>query len=315
MKKLICLWLCMSLFVIASIISVYSDEGEDSDSLGLISSPIIQTQSIDAFVEGQTGTFTIIFEVDGIYQILEIVEHINYVCEYINVPYTTNRVEAYRILNEFSSGAIAYVDDSLSESFPYAEMIRSASVFYNCHSYAWYSTSASNVYWIDDPEMFFWYNSSYEEVTTPAVGDIICYYDGSINLHSGIVTAVNVESSNGRCGNANTVEVISKWGCAGLYAHNGYECPYTTYVEHTAENPAATTVKYYRYHSHAFTYLNVTANYQHRATCRICGYTFTETHTWKLLLDGSQKCLKCGVTTTGHVVASTDEDKDVTAKD
>lgn len=314
MKRIISVFLCYVLIFSSTVI--YAHAGADYNN---VTEKILADLSIEdsreklGFVNGANGTYTFEF-VYYIYDDKGFVdediqyEYIEYTCTYINVPYTSNKVEAKMIKNDFSEETIELWDDLMQRSFPDTEQKRSASYYYNCHSYAWYSTSTSNFYWIDFPEEFYQDNCSYEEVTTPAVGDIICYYaaDGT-NLHSGIVTAVNVASSNGMCGNSNTVNVISKWGLYGLYEHNGYECPYTTYVQHTVDNPPATTVRYFRYHAHAFSYININTNYQHRATCRTCGYTFVESHSWKILLDGSQKCLKCGVTTTGHVILSVEE--------
>ena len=299
MKKFWCSIVCMALVVSALLLPAHANVTAEDQLLD-----VAMEDSRDGlpFEEGARGyyEYSFLFWIDN--QTSVIKAQIFYVCEYIDVPYSTNQVEAYHIIDDFSNDIICSLDAKINTNYPNAEQYRSATRLYNCHSYAWYDTDLLNDYWIDDPTNYYMNNPYYTEVTVPAVGDIICYFNGNVNLHSGIVTAINVEASNDECGNSNTVEVISKWGMFGLYMHNGYECPYTSY----SEGGRATSVKYYR-HVHSYSYMNITTNYQHRATCRTCGYTFVESHSWKILLDGSQKCLKCGVTTTGHVILSVEE--------
>ncbi|MDE5546800.1 MAG: hypothetical protein K2I88_04995 [Anaeroplasmataceae bacterium] len=126
------------------------------------------------------------------------------------------------IYKEFSAFEIYQCNSTCDSQFPNAIRLRSASNKYNCHSYAWYSSSTSNTYWMDDPSLYY-KDGSYTEVRTPQNGDIICYFDDNgtpndfsddTNLHSGIVISYNSSvSSNGICGNSNQVVVRSKWGC------------------------------------------------------------------------------------------------------
>lgn len=302
MKKLIWLLVCILILVSTNLFPAYATVYDDVGTVEIASVFVSDSRSGQGFVEGERGEFTYRFAliVNGVPVIID--QYISYECEYVCAPYTGQLIQAYSILNDFSDELLSYLNTNMSDEFPEAVKSRSATRLYNCHSYAWYDTDLLNDYWIDDPTNYYSNNAYYTEVTTPAVGDIICYFNGNVNLHSGIVTAINVEASNNECGNSNTVEVISKWGMSGLYMHNGYECPYTSY----SESGEATSVKYYR-HVHSYSYTNITSNHQHRATCRTCGYTFVETHTWKILLNGSQKCQKCGVTTTGHVILSVEE--------
>lgn len=82
---------------------------------------------------------------------------------------------------------------------------------YNCHSYAWYSASTSNIYWMNNPYKYI-EDGSY--VTgTGAVGDKITYNSSATKCeHSGIVTSSGT--------------IISKWGALGLFEHTIYACPY-----------------------------------------------------------------------------------------
>ncbi len=89
--------------------------------------------------------------------------------------------------------------------------VRDINPSYNCHSYAWYSTSTSNHYWMDDP---FKYIADGSYVTgTGAVGNRITYNTStSTYTHSGIVTSPGI--------------ITSKWGALGLFEHTVSACPY-----------------------------------------------------------------------------------------
>lgn len=45
-------------------------------------------------------------------------------------------------------------NQSMLSTYPSARLLRSANPSDNCHSYAWYSTSSSNKYWINDPTAY-----------------------------------------------------------------------------------------------------------------------------------------------------------------
>ena len=92
--------------------------------------------------------YTMLYTINGVeYTKTAIIE---YRCQYITVPNTTNKVEARVILNDFSDEFADILDADMSIDYPNAELLRSASNYYNCHSYAWYSKSTINTYWIDD---------------------------------------------------------------------------------------------------------------------------------------------------------------------
>lgn len=104
---------------------------------------------------------------------------------------------------------------------------RQPTVKYNCHSYAWYSTSSSNKYWIDYPGAYLT-DGSYDEVgkMQVEVGGRIVYYD-TINetygtpTHSAKITSIRELTKSKR-----NFTVISKWGMMGLYEHSWATCPY-----------------------------------------------------------------------------------------
>lgn len=104
-------------------------------------------------------------------------------------------------------------------------------IYYNCHSYAWHWNDSDNVYWMNDPSMYYSnLDKSYVEVQYPREGDIVCYYgtDGNssdiINLHSGVIVNVLTECSTA----LSSIMVESKWGPLGRYVHRGDECPYVS---------------------------------------------------------------------------------------
>lgn len=99
---------------------------------------------------------------------------------------------------------------------------------YNCHSYAWYSQSTSNYYWINDPTPYMEsgvYTKKYSgtintsaNITSVRSGDIIFYgdVDGDINTwHSAIYCA---QTNTGAPLAAH--KCISKWGSLGLFEHS-----------------------------------------------------------------------------------------------
>lgn len=177
-------------------------------------------------------------------------------CEitYVTTP-NGSAVKVYRYLDNLPESKILEVNLEYDDLFPYATRISTATGIYNCHSYAWYSRSTSNPYWMDDPSAYYT-DGSYVEVNTPKSGDIICYFDDNgtpndfsddINIHSGIVLSYDSSiSPNGVCGTSNQVVVRSKWGACGLYEHNGDYCPYVS--KYASSLIDAEYVKYYRRH-------------------------------------------------------------------
>ena len=303
MKKIVGIIVCLSLMLSILIVPTYAVGDSSDDSIFVyINGPILESGDLSEFVEGAEVvlSYTFIYYENGTY-VYE-TESITSIMEYINIPLSNVVVEAYHKLDNFSYKATNALDQYMNSEFSSASHLRSADITYNCHSYAWYSLDPGNEYWIDFPDLFYQTGIRYYEVTTPQVGDIICYYNAAgLNLHSGIVTAINQQSSNDMCGNSNTVQVTSKWGMYGLYSHNGYQCPYTLhYINHP--NYTATSVKYFREHNHSMNYVNVTTYYQHRATCRTCGHSYLESHNWQTTNNIFFSCSDCHVITDGPIL-------------
>ena len=226
----------------------------------------------DAVYGRNFNSRNISYEYDGYFEIEDDV--VFFLNEYIQTPRQSS-ILTHKTLNNISDELISSINSDFDNYFVNATRLRSASARYNCHSYAWYSTSNSNVYWMNDPSTYY-QDHSYDEVESPIVGDIICYFNSDDeNIHSGIVTSLLSGTANNVCGSSNLVMVTSKWGAAGLYSHRGDQCPYTSYV-----NGDASYVKYYRLHTHSYLYTYANPNY-HYATCS-CGDTFTELHEWEL---------------------------------
>ncbi len=187
--------------------------------------------------------------------------------------YTPNGTPVLVLINtEFTEAEIEYIQSQIDYFFP--NVIEQAQItnIYNCHSFAWYEQNASNIYWMPNPSAYYM-DYSYEE-STGNVGDIICYFDSTgFNLHSGIVIARQSGTPNGVCGDANLVTVLSKWGGAGLYQHQGDYCPYvSTY------GGSATYVKYYKLHIHTFVYTSY-EDY-HLGICSVCGAQQFSNHSY-----------------------------------
>ena len=110
-----------------------------------------------------------------------------------------------------TASSAATLTRRLLEEYPSATLIRKEVPQYNCHSYAWYSTSSSNKYWINDPSNY--YNAGdYSKATTPKKVTML---------------------TEGNTGSVDRVE--SKWGASALFEHDYDDCPYS-----------ARTLEYYR---------------------------------------------------------------------
>ena len=100
----------------------------------------------------------------------------------------------------------------LEAEFPRATRISDASPKYNCHSYAWYSQSTSNPYWMENPYKYI-EDGSYIRTGSVRVGDCVLY--GAIDApeHSAYVVST-------------AILVRSKWDWKGVYEHAPNYGPY-----------------------------------------------------------------------------------------
>ena len=202
-----------------------------------------------------------------------------------------NLVQVYRLNRTLTAQEIAY-DAVLPDIYTTAVKLREATYSYNCHSYAWYSQSASNPYWMNKPSYFLTDGTYLQTVWN--VGDRIVYYDSEGTVtHSGIITA--------KSGNTiSQITVTSKWAWAGLYEHQGDDCPYT-------DSPY--TFKVYRLCIHGESTHNFISknSYFHTRQCEDCGVLNTEPHVLNLL----NICTVCGGRGTSMEYNSINEEVDV----
>ena len=119
------------------------------------------------------------------------------------------------------SGYHGALDDYTETTFG-VTLISPGTCAYNCHSYAWYSTSTSNSFWIPNP-MIYMTDGSYSQVMSGM-------YSNSISAQSGdkvfYGTAANiVDSHSAILVSSPSVYALgsrmarSKWGHAGVFEH------------------------------------------------------------------------------------------------
>lgn len=128
-----------------------------------------------------------------------------------------SKISVFELVDMSSTDKTSF-NSYMDSRYPKATRLRSATYKYNCHSYAWYSTSTSNVWWMNDPTKYMT-DGSYLKSSSPKANYKI-YYPASGNQHSGIISSVS----------GSTVTVTSKWGAYGLYKHTANNCPYVSPV-------------------------------------------------------------------------------------
>ena len=106
----------------------------------------------------------------------------------------------------------------IKKAYPKIEILRDPDGRYNCHSYAWYSTSSSNKYWMNDPSAYMSDGSYETDYILSASKNTRMYYDGG--GHSAMVDIA------GPVKGKEYIRVISKWGRGPLVRHYAKECPY-----------------------------------------------------------------------------------------
>lgn len=110
------------------------------------------------------------------------------------ITVNSKSVSCYKwVSGGYSSSDITRLDNYMANNYSSYTKVRSASSKYNCHSYAWYSTSSSNIYWINDPSPIYG-NTNYWTLWIIPMrnwqsGDRITFWSGSTLLHSAIVNS------------------------------------------------------------------------------------------------------------------------------
>lgn len=126
----------------------------------------------------------------------------------------------------YSATDIASLDKYIANYHSSFSKVRSASSKYNCHSYAWYPTASTNIYWIEDPSPIY-NNTSYWTLWHVPMrnlqsGDRVTFWSGSTLLHSAIVnSATSCTSKLGHYGVYTTTisEMESFYGSSSIQAY------------------------------------------------------------------------------------------------
>lgn len=220
-----------------------------------------------------------------------------------------NRVILYKAKSELESSTINQIKNSVASSYPNVTAIADPTSKYNCHSYAWYSQSSQNVYWVNDPTPYTT-DSHNTKLSAPTVGCICVYLDSNNEpLHSAVVISVT-SSTN--------FTVRSKWGKWGLYEHayddvpssykaNGTSVKCEFYKRATSHTYASAYAQYNTtYHTRMCTVCNHIGYFNHNYTvtkydsalhylkCKNCSYTTSASHTFNTLTGACTTCSYSG---------------------
>lgn len=142
--------------------------------------------------------------------------------DYASTVYTPRGtgVSVTTMTYELSSAQITANNNYVATTYPSATRERNSSRKYNCHSYAWYSTSTSNDRWMNIPgDDKYWQDGSYTQWHAPYLWFSSMKLSYASDDHSGIWVGTGSY-------------VRSKWGQMGLMYHAWNYSPYnssTTY--------------------------------------------------------------------------------------
>lgn len=139
---------------------------------------------------------------------------------YLTATVYTPKGSAVSVLirgEELSASQKASMDTYMAQTYPRATKLQTATTNYNCHSYAWYSQSTSNIYWMNDPSKYMSDGSYIKVGFTPTAAGQKMYYPVS-GGHSAVVYTASSNIWN--------VVPTSKWGSYGLYRHKYGIDPY-----------------------------------------------------------------------------------------
>ncbi len=149
----------------------------------------------------------------------------------VKTPNGTNVREVYQRSPELTDVEKESLNRVIDSRYPYAVRVGEATVNYNCHSYAWYSNTTSNPYWIGlflRPDEYIT-DGSYSLYTNGSPRDgMKAWYNGG--EHSGICIGARLIDG------AQVFYIESKWGMYGVYQHTISHCPYTNSVQFYVRN-------------------------------------------------------------------------------
>lgn len=136
---------------------------------------------------------------------------------YITTP-MGNSIQALEFVGlDYNALQKSIMHSEVTSVYQICSYVSPASARYNCHSYAWYSQSENNPYWINHPYCdVYMTEGGYNGVSTAAAGDKIHWCAGD---HSGIIVGVGTQAGN--------MVVISKYGHYGVYTAYVEDVPYS----------------------------------------------------------------------------------------
>lgn len=153
-------------------------------------------------------------EIDKINQVAEAIAPIgkNDTTTTVSTP-NGSKVTVIIRSTELTAAEKAAKNNFFQTAYPNAIYLSTSTNKYNCHSYAWYSQSTSNKYWMNDPSKYIT-DGSYKSLTWPtANGQKVVY---GFYEHSAVVVSYG----------SSIVTVKSKWGAGPLMQHNINYSPY-----------------------------------------------------------------------------------------
>lgn len=122
---------------------------------------------------------------------------------------------------EYTASQKWNLDLNTVQTYPGATYVAGSTTNYNCHSYAWYSQTTSNLYWMNNPQLYMT-DGSYTSFTNllNAVAGTRVYY-GSTADHSAVVYQYG-----GPLLSVQKLLVESKWGPGPVMRHSADYGPY-----------------------------------------------------------------------------------------
>ncbi len=136
-----------------------------------------------------------------------------------------SKVSVFTYDSDFTKAEKDAINAEIRAKYPNASYVSTSTKMYNCHSYAWYSSSINNTYWMNSPSKYM-SDGSYSEVSIQDAGSgHKLYWSGG--EHSGNI--LRRQGSVGSIGPINSVSIFlvtSKWGSGPLMTHSGDCSPY-----------------------------------------------------------------------------------------
>ena len=133
--------------------------------------------------------------------------------------YTPNgtAVSVINVTSDFSSSTKTSINNYFISAYPNAQFVSTSTQKYNCHSFAWYSSSTSNHFWMNNPSAYM-SDGSYTQTSSCLNATKLFYTNGghSARVYDAISNSLS------------TTTVKSKWGNGPLMIHKALYCPYNS---------------------------------------------------------------------------------------